>query len=66
MAPERIECLRCGVVRSLEPRVRRRLDGGECPRCGYVGWALSAELDDGQRQALRNRPPFARRLRLAG
>ena len=66
VGPERIECLRCGTVRSLEARERRRLDGGECARCGYVGWALSAELDDRQRQALRRRTPSVRRLRLAG
>jgi hypothetical protein len=66
MRTQRIECLRCGAVRSLEAREQRRLDGGECLSCGYVGWALSAELDDGQRQALRNRAPSTRRLRLAG
>jgi Zn ribbon nucleic-acid-binding protein len=66
VATEGIECLRCGAVRSLEARARRRLDGGECPRCGYVGWALSRELNDRQRQALRDRPLFSRRLRLAG
>jgi hypothetical protein len=66
MASERIECLRCGAVRSLEPRERRGLEGDECRRCRYVGWALSADLDERQRRALRDRSPAWRRIRLAG
>ena len=35
---------------------------GECPRCGYVGWAESAVLTETARQALRERPVEARRI----
>jgi hypothetical protein len=53
-----IECLGCGERRSelkQEP---------ECPRCGYLGWACTAALDEGTRKKLRERPPESRRLRL--
>jgi hypothetical protein len=59
-----IECLRCGEVRVLQPESHHRLDGGECRRCGYVGWAASAELDEPARRILRDRPPASRRVRL--
>ena len=39
-------------------------DAGECPRCGYLGWAPSASLDEPVRRILRERPPEQRRLRL--
>jgi DNA-directed RNA polymerase subunit RPC12/RpoP len=64
MAPLRVECLRCGDVRDLHPVSHHRLDGGECPRCRYVGWAASAELDEWSRRLLRERPPAVRRVRL--
>jgi hypothetical protein len=35
----------------------------ECPRCGYLGWAPAASLDERTRRLLRERPPYARRLR---
>ncbi|MGB2875662.1 MAG: hypothetical protein WBB76_09355 [Gaiellaceae bacterium] len=65
MASLRIECLCCGDVRVLHPISHHRLDGGECPRCGYVGWAASAELDEALRRRLRLRPVERRRLRAA-
>jgi hypothetical protein len=46
-----IECLACATTRlaaSLEGR-----DTGVCPTCGYVGWALPAEIDDTKRHELR-------------
>jgi hypothetical protein len=53
----RIECLHCGLQRT---DLRRE---PECPRCGYVGWAKSAELDEPARRRLRDRPLETRRLR---
>ena len=50
MASLRIECLRCGDVRVLHPDSHHRLDGGECMRCSYVGWAASYELDETARR----------------
>jgi hypothetical protein len=41
---------------------------GDCPRCGYVGWAQPDDLSEQSRRALRDRPlelrsPHFRRLR---
>jgi len=36
---------------------------GECPRCGYLGWAPSAVMSERARGAVRRRPPAERRLR---
>ena len=38
---------------------------GECPRCGYVGWARPRDLNESVRRALRDRPLERRRLRPA-
>jgi hypothetical protein len=57
-----IECLRCGKVRELQRPAHHCLDASECPRCGYVGWASSAELDERARRELRTRPLERRRL----
>jgi DNA-directed RNA polymerase subunit RPC12/RpoP len=65
MASVRIECLRCGDVRVLHPSSHQRLDGGECTRCSYVGWAASYELDEVSRGRLRTRPLERRRLYVA-
>jgi hypothetical protein len=59
----RIECLRCGAPRTVEPEPRLRTD--ECLRCRYVGWAFSSELDERIRRLLRERPVERRRLRAA-
>jgi len=61
----RIECLRCGDVRVVHPDAHHRLDGGECERCRYVGWAASAELSEASRGRLRARPLERRRLYVA-
>jgi Zn ribbon nucleic-acid-binding protein len=56
-----VECLKCGhrrAVRHGEPRSAN----DECPRCGYVGWASSAELSERTRRLLRERPVERRRL----
>ena len=42
---------------------RRRLEPGECLRCGYVGWARREELTETLRRALRERTTERRRLR---
>ncbi len=62
MASLRIECLSCGNVRVLHPVSHQRLEEGECSRCGYVGWAASAEIDETLRCRVRMRPVERRRL----
>jgi hypothetical protein len=59
----RIECLSCGSRRNaaLEPR---HLDPGECPRCGYVGWARVEDLTEIARRLIRERPLERRSLRI--
>ncbi|HEY3105843.1 MAG TPA: hypothetical protein VGJ49_03490 [Gaiellaceae bacterium] len=59
-----VECLRCGHFRTLERERSERLNPGECPRCGYVGWALAADLSDPVRRTLRERAPELRARRL--
>jgi hypothetical protein len=54
-----IECLRCGCQRVVGAG---RHDHGDCQRCGYVGWAPSAELSEHTRRALRERPLETRRI----
>jgi hypothetical protein len=62
MASLRVECLGCGGLRILHTGSQQRLDGGECPRCKYVGWAPSAELDETLRRRVRIRPLEQRRI----
>jgi hypothetical protein len=58
-----VECLRCGSFRTVERERSARLDPGECPTCGYVGWALAADLSEPVRRTLREHPPeFRSRL----
>jgi hypothetical protein len=52
-----VECLLCGEHRR-DPQVEP-----DCPRCGYLGWARVADLDERTRRILRERPPELRRLR---
>jgi hypothetical protein len=59
-----VECLRCGDTREVRAPAGARLDGGECGRCEYVGWALVAELTEKLRRLIRERPPERRRLYL--
>jgi ribosomal protein S27AE len=59
---QRVECLRCGHARELA-RLVHHVEGEECPRCGYLGWAPSLELSELTRRALRDRPVEGRRLR---
>jgi hypothetical protein len=53
----RVECLGCGEARTFSPaETARRIDPGECPRCGYVGWAPSSALTEPTRRRIRERP----------
>jgi transposase len=64
MALSSVECLSCGERRSLDADAHTHLGTGECPRCGYVGWALPGDLNEQSRRALRDRPPELRSPRL--
>ena len=59
-----VECLGCGSVR-VATLIRGHVEAHECPRCGYLGWALSAELSEPTRRLLRERPVDRRRLRVS-
>ena len=53
----RVECLGCGEARTFAHAVdARRVDPGECPRCGYLGWAPSTALTEPTRRRIRERP----------
>jgi|RhiMethySRZTD1v2_1073278.scaffolds.fasta_scaffold408001_2 hypothetical protein len=58
-----VECLCCGQRRIVAPRNPTVMQVGECPRCGYLGWAPSAVMSERARGAVRARPPAERRLR---
>jgi hypothetical protein len=55
-----VECLACGE-RRLTPGRARPLSGA-CGRCGYLGWARPAEIDDRERAAVRHALADARPL----
>ena len=56
-----VECLHCGRQRSFAAVAAHTHDAGECPRCGYVGWAYAEELSEPRRRELRDRPLETRR-----
>jgi hypothetical protein len=58
-----LECLACGARRAAAD-THSHLASGECPRCGYVGWASATDLSEFTRKALRDRPVANRRLKL--
>jgi hypothetical protein len=60
-----VECLGCGDTRRVIASGHVHLEAGECHRCGYVGWARTAELNEPTRRALRDRPLVRRRVRAA-
>jgi hypothetical protein len=62
VTPSSLECLACGERRSKVDSVHSHLATGECPRCGYVGWAPATDLTEYTRRALRDRPVERRRL----
>lgn len=57
-----VECLCCGQRRVIARGGLRIVGDGECARCGYLGWALTSELNENVRGLLRRRPPAQRRL----
>jgi hypothetical protein len=59
-----VECLHCGTFRTVTRERTQRLDPGECGRCGYLGWALVADLAEPVQKGLRERPLERRRLRV--
>ena len=59
-----VECLRCGRFRTIQRNRNQRLEPGECPQCGYLGWALIADLSEPVRRTLRERAPQLRFRRL--
>ncbi|MEO8290995.1 MAG: hypothetical protein ABI649_08405 [Gaiellaceae bacterium] len=64
MEKHAVECLRCGTFRMAERDRSERLDPGECGKCGYLGWALVADISEPARRSLRERPPERRGRRL--
>jgi hypothetical protein len=50
-----VECLSCGLQRLVA------IDEGECPRCGYLGWAASDAVTEDLRRQLRDVPVHSRR-----
>jgi len=65
MNAHRLECLRCGKLWTVAQGAGRGVHDSECPRCGYVGWAETAELTETTRRLLRDRPPELRSHRYA-
>jgi hypothetical protein len=53
-----VECLACGLPRIVT------VDAGECPRCGYVGWAPVEAVTEEMRGKLREVPLVERRRSL--
>ena len=45
-----VECLACGKRRFVRSLSSDKL--GECPDCGYVGWAFPADVDEKERPML--------------
>jgi len=52
----RIERLGCGEARAVDAPSSDQLEAGECPRCGYLGWAPSTALTEPMRRRIRERP----------
>ena len=57
-----MECLSCGQQRILLRAGGRIATAGECPRCGYLGWARAADVTERLRRLLREVPLAARRI----
>ena len=57
-----VECLSCGTVRLARFGGERTGEQGECPECGYLGWATPGALSEGERRIILMRPPERRRL----
>jgi uncharacterized Zn finger protein len=50
-----VECLRCGVTHELVRAHGHTLEGSQCPRCGYLGWARPGDLNDQVRVVMHER-----------
>jgi Zn ribbon nucleic-acid-binding protein len=48
-----VECLRCGELHRLRDGGLRYVQQGECPRCGYLGWAVPGEVSERARHELQ-------------
>jgi hypothetical protein len=55
-----VECLGCGLPRLVTD------EAGECPRCGYVGWAPVDAVSEEMRGKLRDVPLAERREQTHG
>jgi uncharacterized paraquat-inducible protein A len=51
-SPIQIECLACGATRRVTGI--SHADTAECPRCHYLGWTYSDELDASTRRLIMN------------
>jgi hypothetical protein len=69
-----VDCLRCGKRHHLLRTHHSTIDEGECPRCGYLGWAPAPSSNVARRAASQIRPrisgdprpsPFAPQARSA-
>ena len=59
--PVVVECLACGAERSVPGLGLGEI--GECPACGYTGWALPERLTDSERRRLHSALLSTRRTR---
>ena len=50
--PIQIECLACGAKRVASGI--GHAESGECPRCRYLGWTYSDDLDGSTRRLIMN------------
>ena len=50
-----VECLRCGAGHELVRSPGHALEGSQCPRCGYLGWARPDDLSVAVRVAMHER-----------
>jgi hypothetical protein len=66
VATTRVECLKCGAEHSLTRVPGGHLQQGECPRCGYLGWAPVADMTEALRAVVRTTAFSAADARLAG
>jgi Zn ribbon nucleic-acid-binding protein len=61
-----VECLRCGEPHRLRDAGLRYVRQGECPRCGYLGWAVPGEVSERARHELQLALVDGPRVRVAG
>jgi hypothetical protein len=54
-SPARTRFVRAATL-AVERQISQKLDPGECPRCGYLGWAPSTALTEPMRRRIRERP----------